>query len=952
MTDSDSLSIDTSSVIKEYLSYYRDAMEKYGPNTLVLVQYGTFYDVYGIMEPCDLGEPEGPDLVLVSKILDYQLFRKPQGFHGVGFNCDKLESNLEKLFKHYAKIVIVDEIDYPPGKRGKKTRRVKEILTVGTHVTEEDTESKYITHLLIEEMKASPGKRTPFMISLASFSSVTGQCELLSVSSGTSEVRDPLEIVRTYLSNRKSVEVRISTLGVPRIDYYLSQLHLELGGFVSINSQIKPDYFKASYQNAALKEKFPQTGTLTPIEWLELERYPELIASYLLLIDYVFAINKGLVSHLERPTFVQTNDYLALTGEAISQLGLDTKIFDIFGGCSTKMGERLLQKRICYPLVDPEEIEKRYEKVDRALEGDRWKKIQGFLKGVVDIEKFHHRLHLGRLSPSAAVRLYQSYEKVREILEIWGEEGDITKGTLDRYLGSLVALKTAEAMKYGPNDKITTNIFNEGYCGEIDALFEKISDIKNLQNVLVTQISSIVLGGKGRKSKDDPEKVLQGVYIKSLPDGGFCFKMTKKRFETLKLHLRRDPLIVSCAGKTIQIVESSLTILSDRGNDVNFTNQEILTLSSEVVGLQEEASVLLAREYRDFSSGWSRKWMSLTEKINNYVAEIDVYTETARVAVTNNYHRPQINVDHTHRSFVRARDLRHPIIERESSSVYVPQSLTIGTTDTEAPSALLMLLYGMNTAGKSSLMKSFVSLVLAQAGLFVPARVFEYYPYRKLFTRILTTDKTERSSFQTEMSELGPMVTRSDEYTLILSDELCHSTNSTDAQAILLTTLLTLSKRGASGILTTHIAELCDHEEIFSTPGLEVYHLEMLIEGTQITHKRRLQKGAGPKYYGVEVAALCGLPQEFISEAFLWRRKILGESETFYSTKKSRYSPDVYIDHCNRCGEKDLSKLETHHLVPQKEANTQGFAGSVYIHTPGNLEVLCKVCHDKETYSK
>ena len=42
-----------------------------------------------------------------------------------------------------------------------------------------------------------------------------------------------------------------------------------------------------------------------------------------------------------------------------------------------------------------------------------------------------------------------------------------------------------------------------------------------------------------------------------------------------------------------------------------------------------------------------------------------------------------------------------------------------------------MLVYGVNSCGKSSLMKSLgVNLVLAQAGMYVAADTFDYYPYQ------------------------------------------------------------------------------------------------------------------------------------------------------------------------------------------------------------------------------
>ena len=52
-----------------------------------------------------------------------------------------------------------------------------------------------------------------------------------------------------------------------------------------------------------------------------------------------------------------------------------------------------------------------------------------------------------------------------------------------------------------------------------------------------------------------------------------------------------------------------------------------------------------------------------------------------------------------------------------------------------------MLLFGTNAVGKSSLIKSIgISVILAQSGMFVPCSKFIFYPYKKIFTRIIGND--------------------------------------------------------------------------------------------------------------------------------------------------------------------------------------------------------------------
>ena len=115
-----------------------------------------------------------------------------------------------------------------------------------------------------------------------------------------------------------------------------------------------------------------------------------------------------------------------------------------------------------------------------------------------------------------------------------------------------------------------------------------------------------------------------------------------------------------------------------------------------------------------------------------------------------NYCKPQI-IDNEN-SFVEFEKIRHCLIEQlNTQEIYVTNDLDLGLNQKG------ILLYGTNAVGKTSIIKAIgISIIMAQAGLFVPCSIFKYKPYNYIFTRILGNDNIFKglSTFAVEMSEL------------------------------------------------------------------------------------------------------------------------------------------------------------------------------------------------------
>ena len=245
---------------------------------------------------------------------------------------------------------------------------------------------------------------------------------------------------------------------------------------------------------------------------------------------------------------------------------------------------------------------------------------------------------------------------------------------------------------------------------------------------------------------------------------------------------------------------------------------------------------------------------------------------------------------------------------------------------------------------------------MAQAGLYVPARVFKFKPYKYIFTRILGNDNLFKglSTFAVEMYELRTILRLANQDSLVLGDELCSGTESTSAISIFVAGIESLQKRGSSFLFATHLHEITSYEEIVSLPTVKQMHMQVLYdkENDALIYDRKLRDGPGTSSYGLEVCKSLQLPCAFLDRAHEIRMKYRPEQANILSLNTSHFNSQKVMGLCEKC--KVAVGEEVHHLQPQREANEEGIicnADGLLFHKNhlANLMTLCEKCH-KETH--
>ena len=463
---------------------------------------------------------------------------------------------------------------------------------------------------------------------------------------------------------------------------------------------------------------------------------------------------------------------------------------------------------------------------------------------------------------------------------------------------------------------------------------EKINRLEAIRNFLDTLIPE--------KSKKTKEKVK----VHQTEKSGQFLITTKTRWKKLNKHSMKKSLTYKCFDNTENFLfdQAAITNSSATGNNIRLDSPQLNQLYGEIMSKKSNFKEVLKSVYKDYIQSFL-ELKNEFKVIIDYLVRLDFLLARVHVSKIYNYCKPTID-DSADQSFFDAKDIRHPLIEHlQDKEIYVPNDVTIGLDDTG------ILLFGTNAVGKSSLIRAVgMTIVLAQAGFFVPCSDFRFKPYTSIFTRILGNDDIFKglSSFAVEMSELGSILRGANDSSLVLGDELCSGTETSSALYIIRAGLAWLHERNASFIFATHFHELTDKEDILKLDRLVMKHMVVEYDpGTDsLIYNRKLQNGSGTRLYGLEVCKSLAMPKEFLDLANGLRCSDNPGNNVILSRKSTQYNSKKTKGNCEICNKK---AQDMHHMNPQKLANKEGFIGTFHKNHKANLMAVCKKCHDKFT---
>ncbi|MFT5173011.1 MAG: DNA mismatch repair protein MutS [Gammaproteobacteria bacterium] len=251
----------------------------------------------------------------------------------------------------------------------------------------------------------------------------------------------------------------------------------------------------------------------------------------------------------------------------------------------------------------------------------------------------------------------------------------------------------------------------------------------------------------------------------------------------------------------------------------------------------------------------------------NALAELDVLMTFAERAQTLDLHPPQLSdVPGIHITAGR-----HLIVEQAMDGPFVPNDITL-----DDPGRMLIVT-GPNMGGKSTLMRQVALIVLlAHTGSFVPAQDARIGAVDRIFTRIGAGDDLAggRSTFMVEMSEAANILRNASDNSLVLLDEIGRGTGTYDGMSLAWAAAVELAVNiKAYTLFATHYFELTALPE--HHPGIINVHLDVREHGEQVVFLHQVKAGPASRSYGLQVAALAGVPQHVLAHA----RQVLEQLE-------------------------------------------------------------------------
>ena len=869
----------------ELQKYY----DKLYPKAVVLMEVGTFFETY---------EAEGIGRAReISNVLNIQLTKKNKSIPQIdvknplmaGFPNHALDRYLEKLIENDYTVILIKQKGTPPNVK----RYLAEIISPGVNIEYSKEEENYVTSIIVEKYNA-------YHVGFANIDLNTGKSFVFESYSTKDDPTFALDELFRLLQTYKSKEI-ILTLKNVDCDEIVNYLELDGKNIIINRARIKIEY-----QNELFKRVYNIQSLLSPIEVMNLERFPLITEALAILLEFVIAHNKEIVKKLKEPQLLEDEKFVYLGNNPIKQLEID-KVLKLIDKTKTPMGRRLIKERLYNPIFDENELNKRYKAVEFMLK--RFKEFEDLLKDIYDLEKIDRKIKIRRLHPFEITFLLSSLKASSEIYTKLRKKS--TK--IDNLVEFLEKTFRLENLTVKLED-IKESFFKEGIDKELDELIEE-------KNYYVNEIGKI----KNKIESLGEVKVEIGILDKE----GHYLGLTKNRFKTIKDKFLETFMEIN--GKTIFFKDFNIKYLTNSvkisGSVIDELSEKILALEAKIIALTEKIYLkTLEKIERDFD---------ILEEISSEVAKVDVAVSSAKVAKERNYFKPKI-------SNIKPKftELRHPLIEaNEENGIYVPNDIDFNEYDG-------MLLYGINSSGKSSLMKSVgIAVFLAQAGFFVPARM-EYKPYHSIFTRIEAKDNLSKglSTFAVEMLELKNIFSRANSNSLVLGDEIAHGTETLSALSIVASAIIKLAKKKINFIFATHLHQLMSLDEIKNLPNVVAKHLEVYFDGEKLIYDRKLKDGSGSSVYGLEFAKSIYMDKEFLKMAEEIRKKLskdYSELELLIKKKKSRYNKNLILTRCAICGE---IVEDVHHII-EKDKAKNGFVGHIPINHKYNLIPLCKKHH-------
>jgi DNA mismatch repair protein MutS len=747
------------------------------------------------------------DAQTASKLLDITLTARGKSggdpIPMAGVPYHAVDGYLAKLVRLGVSVAICEQVSEPDGKNPVE-RRVVRIVTAGT-LTEETLLDERRDNLLV-----AAHTEDGVLIGIASLDLSSGRFII-------QEVRGQ-SALDTELARLNPAELLVS-----------EQTSL------TFSSNYKPSRRPVWYfgQDTAKRLLNQQFGTQN-LRGFGAEDMTVAIAAAGCLLQYANDTQKAALPHLQSLRVERHDEAIVLDIAARRNLELDNPLIGnansslsgLMDRCATPMGSRLLRRWLQRPLRDRWILEQRLDAVDELLKIIYNQQLISLLRGIGDIERILARVALRSARPRDLVHLRTAFERL-PLLQI-----------------ELNQLSSPKLKELALNIREFPHLFSLLQKGLLDNPAQIIREGGVIANGFDPELDEL------RQLSENVDGFLINLEQREKERTGLAnLKVGFNRVHGYYIELNR-----SQADKIPADYHRRQTL---KGTE-RYITPELKAFEDKALSARERA---LAREKYLYEKLLDELIDNIPELQQSAIAlaELDVLHNLAERAETLRFNRPtfqnSIGID--------IENGRHPVVESLLENAFTPNDVFLNSQ------RRLLLITGANMAGKSVFMRQTALIViLAHIGSFVPADLAKIGKVDRIFTRIGASDDVAggRSTFMVEMTETANILHNATEQSLVLMDEIGRGTSTFDGLSLAWACAEHLAKKvKALCLFATHYFELTQLPNLHS--NISNVHLDAVEQADKLIFLHQVKEGAANKSYGLQVAALAGVPREVIQQA-------------------------------------------------------------------------------------
>lgn len=560
------------------------------------------------------------------------------------------------------------------------------------------------------------------------------------------------------------------------------------------------------------------------------------------LLQYVRDTQKAALPHLRGLRTEERTEAVLLDAATRRNLELDISLADrpectvaaVLDHTATAMGGRELRRWLHRPLREKRTIELRLSAVGALIESALSAPLHDTLTHVGDIERGLARVALKSARPRDLAQLRDALARLPDLQQMLANEDAPLLRQLAQQTGTypdIHALLVRAIIESPPPILRDGGVIAIGYDAELD-------DLKRIS--------------------EHSDQYLLDLETRERERSGIAnLRLGYNRVQGYYIEISR-----SLADKVPPDYHRRQTVK----NAERYITPELKEFEDKVLGARDRA---LAREKQLYDELLDQLIARLAElqATAAALAALDVLANFAERAITLRYAPPTL----TDEPVIEIIEGRHPVVERFIDQPFVPNDLRLDDQ------RRMLVITGPNMGGKSTFMRQTALIViLARIGSYVPASAARIGPVDRVFTRIGASDDLAggRSTFMLEMTEAANILNNATAQSLVLMDEIGRGTSTYDGLSLAWSCANHIAKHiRAFTLFATHYFELTALGG--ELDGCANVHLDATEHGERLIFLHTVKEGPANQSYGLQVAALAGVPPKVITSA----RKYLHELE-------------------------------------------------------------------------